>query len=99
MHWLFLGSSLRYSIALLKKNGRSNTAHIREGVHCIGAWCAWEGSGAWEHSTLTGQGLHHGDGAENMRKGDGAPLRDSSGKRMAAGVCGRVDRACVSVPT
>ena len=30
MHWLFLGSSLRYSIALLKKNGRSNTAHIRE---------------------------------------------------------------------
>ena len=61
------------------------------GVRCVGAFYNSLGKCIVR--------LHHGDGAGNMRKGHGAPLPDSSGKPMAAGVYSRIDRACVRVPT
>jgi hypothetical protein len=67
--------------------GAANTTHMSERA-CIKAW---EGSGAWEHLDSLGRSIapvHHGDGAENTRKGDGAPPRpfgETNGRVLCRG--------------
>jgi hypothetical protein len=70
---------LYYHIA---KNGRSNTACMRERRVSRPSEHG-RGSGAWEGGDSLGKcvaPVHHGDGAENMRKRHETARRDSSGK-------------------
>ncbi len=77
---------LHYHIA---KNGRTNTAGMRE-RRVSRPSKHGRGSGAWERGDSLGKcvaPVHHGDGAENMRKRHGTARRDSSGKSKGRVFC------------